>query len=408
MDLRKAIVSRLLDKYERSRRFSGDAKIEKRITLNFSKGEFPFYDIENVESKENVHFALKELEKEGIIKIKWVKFEEGNIVEKVFLNLENLEKAYGAAKREPKDAILKRMAEKLSSFKQEIKSEWLLGFANFEIERIREKKSYPAYLPKEEELFDLTLKALKGIEQKGDEEVLERVFSKRYLKDSKKFERVKGKVFAVIKDFLFKEDIEEDEAFEKIGILKTIEEILFCGALKATVAGSVVDFSAFAYGTSLNSLSVREMEILDISCSRVITVENKANYYELIKDANSKGDFIVYLGGFYSPSKRLFLEKLYCFIKAANKNVEFYHWGDIDLGGFKIFVKLKEIIRELNPLYMDVETLEKYKAFGEPFGRDYEERLRELLGKEEYGEFHGVIEKMLELKIRLEQEAIIA
>jgi len=220
----------------------------------------------------------------------------------VFLNLENLEKAYCAAKREPKNAILNRMAEKLSRFKKETKSEWLLGFADFEIERIREKKIYPAYLPKKEELFNLTLKALKGIEQKGDEEVLERVFIKRYLKDSKKFERVKSKVFGVIKDFLFKEDIEEDEAFERIGILKTIEEILFCGALKVTVAGSILDFSAFAYGISLNSLSVREMEILDISCSRIITVENKANYYELIKDANSKGDFIVYLGGFYSPS----------------------------------------------------------------------------------------------------------
>jgi hypothetical protein len=407
MDYKKALLNRLLEKYEKSRMFSGESKIERRIKIDFSKKDFPFYDLENIEAKENIHFALKELEKECIVEIKWVKFEKGNIVEKVFLNLENLQKAYNIAKREPKELVLNRMIEKLLGLKENVKQKWLLNFIDFEINKIKTKKNYPTYLPKEENLFNLALKALKGIDEKGDEEVLERVFSKRFLKSSKEFEKIKAKVFIILKQFLFKEDIEENEAFEKIGIVKTIEEILFFGSLKVKLKGKILDFSLFPFGASLNSLSVKEIDIIDISCDRIITIENKANYYDFIKDGELEKDFIIYLGGFYSPSKRLFLEKLYKFINKKNKDIKIYHWGDIDLGGFKIFLKLKEIVKELEPLYMDKDTLTKYRTFGEPFGEDYEEKLKDLLKKEEYTDFHEVIEKMLKLKIRLEQEAII-
>lgn len=407
MDYKKALLNKLLEKYEKSKIFSGKSKVERRIKIDFTKKEFPHYDLENVEAKENIHYALKELEGEGVIEIKWAKFEEGNIVEKVFLNTQNLEKAYEIAKREPKESILNRMAEKLLNLKKDVRGIWLSDFIDYELENIK-AKNYPSYLPKEEDLFELTLKALKGIDEKGDEELLERVFSKRYLKGSKEFEKVRGKVFAVLKEFFLKEDVEEKEAFEKIGIVKTIEEILFFGSLKVSLKGNILDFSLFPFGASLNSLSIKELQIIDLSCEKIITVENKANFYYLIKDADLKNDFILYLGGFYSPSKRLFLEKLYEFIKEKNKPVKIFHWGDIDLGGFKIFLKLKEIIPDLIPLYMDRETLIKYKDLGEPLEKVYEEKLRNLLEKQDFKEFHDVIKEMLKLGIRLEQEAVIS
>ena len=89
--------------------------------------------------------------------------------------------------------------------------------------------------------------------------------------------------------------------------------------------------------------------------------------------------------------------------------IQVFHWSDIDLGGFRIFVRLRdEIFGSLRPYKMDLETLEKYGDRCMSIDdQNYLDTLAGLETKPEYEVFYEVIRKMCSEKIRLEQEAEI-
>jgi hypothetical protein len=138
----------------------------------------------------------------------------------------------------------------------------------------------------------------------------------------------------------------------------------------------------------------------------VITIENKASYLACIKNHDRNKELAVYLAGFYSPVKKMFLEKIWDFIRVNSPETEFFHWGDLDLGGFNIFLQVQKLIPQVQPFLMDVDTLRKYVAYGDQIEDDYGKKLASLLGKPEYRIFYPTIKEMLRLGIKLEQEAI--
>ena len=117
----------------------------------------------------------------------------------------------------------------------------------------------------------------------------------------------------------------------------------------------------------------------------------------------SKGEFVVYHGGMYGEIKGQFFKKLY----ESVKECEFYHWSDIDIGGFKIFVRLRKIIPNLKPYLMDKEAFYSKKQYWKEMSKEYREKLEKLKEKEEYSYFCDVIEEMLKNNSKLEQEAFI-
>jgi hypothetical protein len=97
---------------------------------------------------------------------------------------------------------------------------------------------------------------------------------------------------------------------------------------------------------------------------------------------------VIYLGGYHQLVRRRFL-KLF-------EGLRFWHWGDIDLGGFQIFVHLREQTGlEVELWRMDLET---YEAYGR--------RLGGLLERREYERFWLVITALLGTRRRVEQESV--
>jgi DNA topoisomerase VI subunit A len=202
--------------------------------------------------------------------------------------------------------------------------------------------------------------------------------------------------------------MEDAEALEAVGIIKTMEELLFYGPLKVKLFDQQIDFGLFRYGASMNTGMIRDFEVTGLDAAKVITIENKANFIEYIKREDIKDTLVVYLGGFYSPVKRVFLKKIYDYIESRGIDVSFQHWGDIDLGGFNIFIQLKsKLLDSLSPLYMDAETLRKYRSSAGKFESSYGKKLERLLHDERYAAFHEVINEMLKSSIKLEQEALL-
>ncbi len=557
MNYQDSIINLLLDKYEVSRHFQGTAQVNRRVVLKFNKRDYPLYDIEKVEVKEAIHHAALSLQKQGLITVEWMKYEVGNIMSRVFLNLDMLPEAYAFVQRKGKEEILSEMQHELKKLEGCISTPWIKGFCTSMMQEIEERKDFPKYLPRDEEDFHLLLAALRGIEEKGEDELLERIYSCRFLGGSKEFEkRMRSRLVTIIRNFLLEgTDVDDEELLEHIGLIKTSEDLSFFGPLVINLHGQVIDFSPFSYGASMNTEMIKHFEVAELPVDRVVTIENKAAYLEYIKNACSASsahtlahssattkeeiqeniqqkpvvatpetregtdsrfipflrklsavpettlespstlrnvgqmeqvgqvgrmgqmeqELVVYLGGFYSPVKRLFLEKIYNHLReyraavvpgtagtagvqgapvapvvpeatatpgipgvtvapgmpwipgtpgspgmpltpetagvpgtheTPETPVTFYHWGDLDLGGFQIFVHLKNLIPELQPLHMDVATLKENAKFGDTYDGKYRKRLQQLLDKEEYAVFYEVIQAMLHLGIKLEQEAL--
>ena len=139
------------------------------------------------------------------------------------------------------------------------------------------------------------------------------------------------------------------------------------------------------------------------NAKKIIFIENKANYINYIQNTKKSDEFVVYHGGMYSPIKGEFFKKLY----EVAKNIEFYHWSDIDIGGFKIFLRLKNIIPELKQLNMDKEHFYSKQDYWKKMSLDYRNKLIKLRELEDFNVFFDVIDEMLKCDCKLEQEAFL-
>lgn len=413
MDYKRLILNRLLDKFERSKLFLGEGTLNRRVLLKFNKREFPEYDVEVSEIRELVNSIVKELSEKNILDFTWLKYEKNNIIEKVWLRTDNIEEAYREAARVPKSVRADTIISLVRDYKENVTAAWIRSFLEDAESCIEATKSLSPLLPDDEKVARAVLDALKTINDKEDEECLERVFSIRCFGDSKYFERnVKKRIVSIVAKYFIPdgkgiENRSDDEILAQIGIVKSAEQIEFCGGVLGLLYDQPIDFSIFKYGSCINSQTAKDIEITALkSVKKVLFIENKANYSDYITKKRSEEELVVFHGGFYSLVKGLFLKKIY---EAGKRDkLEFYHWSDIDLGGFRIFNRLKsEIIPELKPLRMDREAFLSKKEYWMSFDEKYGAALEEMLGKHEFLEFHDVMEIMLKEKARLEQEAFL-
>jgi hypothetical protein len=120
----------------------------------------------------------------------------------------------------------------------------------------------------------------------------------------------------------------------------------------------------------------------------------------------AENELVIFHGGFYSPVKGMFFQKIYEIGK--RDGVSFYHWGDIDVGGFRMFNRLKtNIIPGLQSYLMDKPAFLSKKQYWLPFDEKYGSILEGMLEKDEFAEFWEVIGAMLTFKSKLEQEAFL-
>lgn len=422
MILEKQVLNQLIDKYERSKHYfeSGSAR---RVILK--AGEIKLYHSGNYSDKQAVHEAVEGLRSREFIEYQWVAYEENNLLDKLFLNLNRLEAAYEFLSRVP----LMRQIETARLALETLNSplSWVKVYQEDMIRCLCEERRFHRLMPQEPDKLEMLLATLKGLGEIS--ELTERIFSTRYLGNSKTFERaVRSRLITILKTYVDPE-MEEDQLLASVGVVRNYDELLLKGDLSVLLGGHWLDLGVFSYGTSLNPETIRRLEAIDVRGGTVLTVENKAVYYEYIKRAH-KDEIVIYLGGFFGKYTRLFLEKLREAAQSipldepmvmnpasfaasaspvtAKRQLQYSHWGDIDLGGFMIYDTLKVILGEgLEPLKMDLETLLDNMDQTMTFGEDYAERLNRYLERNPETEFSEVIRYMLAHRVRLEQEALV-
>lgn len=364
-------------------------------------------DYEACGKQELVDEAVK-LETAGLIKVKkWVTL--GSDIETIAYRVEKLPQFYRLADAEGGEEIWPKQA-KVNSYMRKIEEELSEGFQKEWIERYCEvlrARLDKGEFSKDMEKLELYLACFRGIDNL-EEPMLKRVFSKQYLRDSKVFEKqLERHVISVARKYCdeITEDMDSRTVLEQLMIEEYSQELSIKGPLKLKIwKGSEarrVDFADFVYGTVLNSQTLKHavVELLQPGLKKVVTIENKANYIAMPFSADT---LYVYSHGYFSPLEREFLKKLKRAL--SGKGVEFYHSGDLDYGGVRIFEYIqKQILPDVKPLQMDVETFEKYQEYSEPIAKEKLEKL----SKVQIPELDEVIQKMLETGKGIEQESFI-
>ena len=415
-DYKKWIMNTLLDKYEQSSAFQTGI-FSRRIMLDVQKEKKLQDVLEQFDEKHLFLTDLTQLKDQGLIDYSWVKHETGNLVDKVWLIPESLNDCYTAVDRTPAAVTLDSFQKLASTYLDKLRSD--SDFAVYlqdSVEYTAARKKIRAPFTGDMKLNDDLMECLVRLDECPNQ--MERVFSSRCFGDSKYFERtLKSKIISILKE-IQKNSLgpDEDSADDMLsdedllierGLYRWPEIFEFNGALIFHMDdGTTIDTTAQRYGSYINSDAVKHiLSIEGPQIKRVVFIENKANYIDYQYRQKTTSDLIVYHGGFYSPMKGVLLSKIY----EGCANASFFHWSDIDLGGFRIFHRLQaNIVPSVQPLFMDVTALQSNtEACMEIKTDSYLQQLSALLEDPSYSVFFEVIRYMIQNRVRLEQENLI-
>ncbi|MCL2121891.1 MAG: DUF2220 domain-containing protein [Clostridiales bacterium] len=411
----KRILNALLDKYERSGFFRDKIKPNRRIMLGFyngGKSDFPFYDIEQSDRRIEVNRAVEALADDGLLFFDWMKGEQGHILARVWLNLDRLPAVYAAADREAKNEAIERVCAEIAAVQSRIRSPWIAAYLKDTMEEIQRKQSMISGMPAADQERSFLLQALASIDQLEGREQMERVFSLHAFGDSKRFERsARSRILRILRKYLAGEiDVDSDSADEdllrQIGIVQYPEQFEFCGSLSVMLHGKQVDFSCLSGGGAIYSSDFSSSAIeISSRITSVISIENRANYFDYLHNSKADNELVIYHSGMYSPRKKQFLQSI---ADAMPMECVWTHWGDIDYGGFLMLARLRREIRpDVTPYRMNQAELEQYSHFAIPITKAYADKLESLLARPELADCTGCIEYLLQKGLRLEQEAML-
>lgn len=380
------ILNHLLDKYEKSKTFRGDNRVQQKFTVKVEALFSDYKDHSNIQGFEMINQAVEQLVRENIVT---AKFNKARVCSQVSLNMKSLDQAYKKVGRTSKKAINEDIVGVLEEYRDA--NDILNSYVEKQLQRITNNNPVH-FFNKDIVDFRNILMAVDEI-FKIEEETYERDFSVKIFKDSKTFEKVRPKVVSLLFDY--GDFPEKDQVLETLNIIKNPTHVHFKGAGYMVLAGQTIDLNAFKSDIALSSSLLEDVESIKITGKTVMTVENLTSFHT----ANPEDVFIVYLGGFHNKVRREFIKKIYL----GNKDVSFYHFGDIDTGGFYILQHLKNKTGiDFKPYKMDIETLEKYSEFWKPLSENDCRRLKNLFDSE----FGETIKFMIENNCKLEQEAV--
>ena len=204
------------------------------------------------------------------------------------------------------------------------------------------------------------------------------------------------------KDWDEEQDQEEltfslEEILAEYGIYHTPDYVYLKGNATLLVGAEKIDLSVLKQLLGISGEDIGRIRFENTAgVKQVITIENLTTYFRW----QARDSLLLYLGGYHNSIRRALLMELY----AACPLASYYHFGDIDAGGFEIYRDLREKTGIPFRMYrMDLKTLRAYENYGRPLTENDRKRLQAMRGREELGE---VIAYMLEHDVKLEQECI--
>ena len=193
---------------------------------------------------------------------------------------------------------------------------------------------------------------------------------------TKRFEKIyQSAVLSVLKQYspLYEEGMSDEELLTAHGILTYAQTLEFKGAVSYRIDdGPAISTAAQIYGTMFNKQTLENaVPISIVGIRQIMTVENKANYEKMQFRPDT---LYIFCHGFFSPPERKFLSRV---VALAGTNTEYFHWGDMDYGGIRIFKFLqKNLFPKLKPWKMDVTDYKMALQMGASISLETDKRER--------------------------------
>ena len=300
---------------------------------------------------------------------------------------------------------------RVCKLQEDVSGSCLFAYCNHVLEQLN-KGNTKELSKAEDEEFLKCLKALADLKEPEWKRVFSsKVFEKKNdITPSKVFERIyQGAVIEALKySPQYEEGMSDDEILAAHGILSYSQTLEWKGAMEycltdrnGTAIEKKIDTSLNYYGTVLNAQTLEHaVPTLRNDVEKIIVIENKANYESMEYDPKV---LYIFCHGYFSPKEVRFLQML---MKTAPKEIQCYHWGDMDYGGIQIFLyNEKNIFQNLIPWKMDVLSYEDALKNGKGIKLNSEKKKKlEALNA---GQLEALKQCILESEMEIEQEMLI-
>ena len=193
---------------------------------------------------------------------------------------------------------------------------------------------------------------------------------------TKRFEKIyQSAVLSVLKQYspLYEEGMSDEELLTAHGILTYAQTLEFKGAVSYRIDdGPAISTAAQIYGTMFNKQTLENaVPISIVGIRQIMMIENKANYEKMQFRPDT---LYIFCHGFFSPPERKFLSRV---VALAGTDTEYFHWGDMDYGGIRIFKFLqKNLFPKLKPWKMDVTDYKMALQMGASISLETDKRER--------------------------------
>jgi len=185
-----------------------------------------------------------------------------------------------------------------------------------------------------------------------------RTFSRQAGTDSKALDRLARPVMLLYRrlfpDERSEKGLDADDALSALGVSRTPQPLLASGELLY----DGVPLPRLLY----HGIPPEQGDGLELARAPdyVLTIENYTSFVRHVRDLNTAGSALVlYTGGFPARTHLRQIVRL-----AAVAETEVFHWGDLDLGGVRIFHHLEAAMRNrgvhLRPHLMSVDLLKRH------------------------------------------------
>jgi len=398
LDYKSEILLKLLGKYDkRDLKYSGK-EINREISLK-PKEVYKLYASASADTQNEklLNEAAEMLEQKGFVSIRRVKFSDD--ITKIILNqgaIAHINKFlvdnYQISSRNETVSRVLALIQKYKGYGI------LTDYYCNKLESLVRSKIYNADLGREEKFF----KVLDFI-QKNSTDYYVREVSMLVFGSSKVFEESPfyENVCTIIREAVGKEKDEytpNDDILREFHIQNIDQEILIKGKVTISFSGHEIFIGDYINGLAIPSSEIYRIDHIDVMANKILTIENKTAFYRFPSD-----EYVaIYLGGFANRYQLEFLKMIHQYDPSAS----FYHFGDIDMGGFFIHQHLCNSTGfHFKLFHMGCEDLaeEDNRTCLQPLTDSDRERAVSLISVSDY---RDVVEMMLKNNIKLEQEII--
>lgn len=410
MTEQRMILNRLLDKYENSRHLSEPGASTRRVMLRVEKKELPGYLYEDAAIRDSYNEAALELEKQHLVQLEWVKGRP--VLSAIVLRLDRIMPCYAAAERVHPRVRAKQVTDAVRAGLGGAAVPWIAAWRDGVCKSADEEMKVPAFCKKDTAILRDLLCAFREYAALSGS-ITMRAFSSRCFSDTKYFERNVRDLFLTIAR---KYDTElalacdenklgEREQLAYLGIYARPELYELAGNCNIRTNQGCICIGAAPYGLAVPGTLVDFIAEIDLTAIRCITfIENKTNYDAYVLSEKQPEELVVYHGGFLSPQKKRLVTLI---ARAVAENTTIRFWADIDVGGFRMFRHLQELIPSLMPMRMSGEFVDSFHEHGLARSEAYLSSLRIDMENGKYPLFRDAIERILNYGVTIEQETFL-